>query len=104
MRGESSVSSLHWLVMKEQYQGNGLGRALSAAVMNIFAEHDAFPVYIHTQPWSWKAILLYASLGFRIQKTDSFSTYVNQYREAMNTLKGLLPEDQYRMLENTAEE
>lgn len=78
-RGEGSVSSLHWLVVDERYRGIGLGRALSAAVMNIFAERDAFPVYIHTQPWSWKAILLYLSLGFKLQKTDTFSHYQNEY-------------------------
>ena len=77
-RGENCVASLHWLVVGEQYQGMGLGRALSTAVMNIYAERGNLPVYIHTQPWSWKAILLYASLGFRLQKTDTFSHYKNE--------------------------
>ena len=72
--------------------------------MNRFYQKGCEPVYIHTQPWSWKAILLYSSLGFRIQKTDTFSAYINQYREAMETLKGILPEEQYSMLEKAAEE
>lgn len=104
MRGESSVSSLHWLVMKEHYQGNGLGRALSAAVMNIFAEHDAFPVYIHTQPWSWKAILLYISLGFKLQKTDTFSHYENEYDKAIATLGKIVTNGQYGLMLQSAEE
>ena len=103
-RKEDVVSSLHWLVVKEEYQGQGLGRALCCAVMNIFSKRNAFPVYIHTQPWSWKAILLYISLGFRLQKTDTFSHYVNQYGEAMETLKELLSEEQYKSLVKSSEE
>lgn len=94
----SFVSSLHWLIIDEQYQGNGLGKLLCGQTMDIFAARDKFPVYIHTQPWSWKAILLYLSLGFRIQKTDSFSDYTNQYDQAMTALKAILSEEQYKML------
>lgn len=104
IRGESSISSLHWLVVKEPYQGIGLGRALSAAVMNIFAEYDAFPVYIHTQPWSWKAILLYLSLGFKLQRTDTFSHYVNEYGKAMAELRKIVSEEQYVMLLQSSED
>ena len=98
------VNSLHWLIVEEGCQRKGLGRTLCTAAMNRFYQKGGEPVYIHTQPWSWKAILLYASLGFRIQKTDSFSSYINQYYEAMKTLKELLPEAQYRLLEMFAEE
>ena len=104
IRGENSVSSLHWLIVKEAYQGIGLGRALSAAVMNIFADHDDFPVYIHTQPWSWKAILLYLSLGFRLQRTDTFSHYENEYGKAMAELRKIVSEEQYAMLLQLSED
>ena len=85
-RGNSCVSSLHWLVVDERHRGIGLGKALSTAVMNMYAEREALPVYVHTQPWSWKAILLYLSLGFRLQKTDTFSRYENEYGKAMAEL------------------
>ena len=104
MRGEETVSSLHWLVVDEPYQRIGLGRALCIAVMNIYADKNAFPVYIHTQPWSWKAVLLYHSLGFRMQKSDSFSHYINEYEKAMNELRKIVPEDRYELLKQTAEE
>ena len=74
-RKESIVSSLHWLVVDEEYHGRGLGKALCYATMNIFKEQKNLPVYIHTQPWSWKAIFLYLSIGFKLQKTDTFSHY-----------------------------
>ena len=98
MRGKNSVSSLHWLVVDKQYQGIGLGRALATAVMNIYSEREALPVYIHTQPWSWKAILLYLSLGFKLQKTDTFSHYENEYEKAMIELRKIVPKGQYELL------
>ena len=98
------VSSLHWLVVQEQCQGIGLGRALSTAVMNIYAERAALPAYIHTQPWSWKAILLYLSLGFKLQKTDVFSHYVNEYDKAMIELKKVVSEEQYELMRQLSEE
>ena len=102
-RGENSVSSLHWLIVQEQYQRMGLGRALGTAVMNIYAEHGKLPVYIHTQPWSWKAILLYVSLGFRLQKTDTFSHYENEYGKSMDELEKIVSKEQYELLLRSSE-
>ncbi|MBO4927393.1 MAG: GNAT family N-acetyltransferase [Clostridiales bacterium] len=104
MHGEKSVSSLHWLVVQERYQGIGLGRALCMAVMNIYDRRGELPVYIHTQPWSWKAILLYHSLGFRLQKTDTFSHYENEYVKAMAELRKIVSEEQYDLLQQSSEE
>ena len=102
-QGEKSVPSLHWLVVQERYQGIGLGRALAAAAMNIYAERGALPVYIHTQPWSWKAILLYRSLGFRLQKTETFSHYENEYGKAMAELGKIVSKEQYDLLLQSSE-
>ena len=104
LQGDNSVSSLHWLVVQEQYQRIGLGKALGTAVMNIYADHRALPVYIHTQPWSWKAILLYFSLGFKIQKTDTFSHYENEYRKAMAELGKIVSKEQYDLLLQSSED
>jgi ribosomal protein S18 acetylase RimI-like enzyme len=104
MRGISSVSSLHWLVVDERYQKIGLGRALCTSVMNIYAERQGLPVYIHTQPWSWKAILLYISLGFKLQKTDTFSHYENEYEKAMIELRKITTPEQYELLKQSSEE
>lgn len=97
-RGCKDVSSLHWLVVDEAYQGRKLGRALCLSVMNHFEKTSGMPVYIHTQPWSWKAVLLYLSVGFRIQKTDTFSNYENQYDSAMATLREVVSPEQFDMM------
>ena len=98
------VNSLHWLIVNDAYQGKGLGRALCTEAMNRFYLCNQKPIYIHTQPWSWKAIMLYISLGFRLQKTDVFSAYTNQYNEAMLTLKTVLPREQYLKLQFASDE
>lgn len=103
-QGTNRVSSLHWLVVDERYQGIGLGKALCTAIMNIYAKRRALPVYIHTQPWSWKAILLYISLGFKLQKTDTFSHYENEYEKAMIELRKITTPEQYELLKQSSEE
>ena len=103
-QGVNSVSSLHWLVVDERFQGIGLGRALSTAVMNIYAKQQSLPVYIHTQPWSWKAVLLYISLGFKLQKTDTFSHYENEYEKAMIELGKIVTAEQYELMKQSSEE
>lgn len=102
-RQDSFVSSLHWLIVDEKYQGRGLGKALCYDVMNIFEEQGQFPIYIHTQPWSWKAIFLYLSLGFKLQMTDTFSHYENEYYKAMATLKWIVTEEQFALLTKLSE-
>lgn len=102
-KGECPAPSLHWLVVDEKHQGIGLGRALSTAVMNIYAGQGSLPVYIHTQPWSWKAILLYLSLGFKLQKTDTFSHYENEYDKAMTSLGKVVSEEQYELMQQQSE-
>ncbi len=98
LKDNDTVASLHWLVVSQEHQGRHIGLALCQKVMEIFSEYGETPIYIHTQPWSYKAILLYIKLGFKIQKTDTFSRYENQYKKAIKTLENLLPERQFNQI------
>lgn len=98
LKDNDTVASLHWLVVSPEHQGKYIGLALCQKILEIFNEHREAPVYIHTQPWSYKAILLYIKLGFKIQKTDTFSRYENQYKKAIKTLKNLLSENQFNQI------
>lgn len=98
LRLGKAVASLHWLVVAEAYQGRGLGRALCCAALNRFYEEGRQPVYIHTQPWSYPAVFLYLSLGFRLQKKDTFAAYQNEYIQAMQALRNILPDEEYQAL------
>ena len=103
-RNNAPVNSLHWLIVDDEYQGKGYGRLLCTATMNRFCHKGKEPIYIHTQPWSWKAIFLYLSLGFRLQKTDSFNSYVNQYNDVIRTLSRILSDEQIREIEEKTDE
>ncbi len=98
LKGNDTVASLHWLVVSPEHQGKHIGLALCQKVMNIFNERNETSIYIHTQPWSYKAILLYIKLGFKIQKTDTFSHYENQYKKAIKTLENVLSESQLNQI------
>ena len=103
LKGNDTVASLHWLVVSSKHQGKHIGLALCQKVMDIFNEHCETSVYIHTQPWSYKAILLYIKLGFKIQKTDTFSHYENQYEQTIKTLENILTEKQILILNQNTE-
>ena len=103
LKDNDTVASLHWLVVSIEHQGKHIGLALCQKVMDIFNECGETPVYIHTQPWSYKAILIYIKLGFKIQKTDTFSHYENQYKKAMKTLENLLSESQFNQIISNSE-
>ncbi len=98
-----NVRSLHWLAVAEEHQRQGIGKALTQTAMKLMRREDnAAPVYLHTQPWSWKAVLLYVKLGFNLQRRDSFGGYANEYDQAMAVLRPLLDEQQYALLEHNS--
>ena len=103
LKGDDTVASLHWLVVSPEYQGKHIGLALCQKVMDIFNEFGEMPVYLHTQPWSYKAVMLYIKLGFKIQKSDTFSHYENQYQQATDTLKNILTYEQLLKLKLSIE-
>ena len=95
------VRALHWVAVQPEHQRCGLGKALCQTCMRLFRREDnALPVYLHTQPWSWKAVLLYGSMGFRIQRSDTFARYENQYPLAMAALQNVLTAKQLAAVES----
>ena len=79
------------------------GWAVHCALRLCGSSAGEYPVYLHTQPWSYAAILLYTELGFRLQKTDTFAGYENQYEQGMQVLRTLLTPQQYDRLAACAE-
>ncbi len=53
---------------------------------------------------SWKAILLYLSLGFKLQKSDTFSHYVNEFEKAISELKKIVSKEQFELLLRSSED
>lgn len=103
-RGEETASFVHWLVVDPAHQGRGLGRALCAKTLQIFRSLGEYEVYLHTQPWSYMAIMLYDSLGFYMRRRGTFLGKKNEYAQAMDTLAGVLPPQAIcRLREHTQE-
>ncbi|MBQ7102407.1 MAG: GNAT family N-acetyltransferase [Clostridia bacterium] len=102
-KGNDTVASLHWLVVSPKFQGKHIGLSLCKKILELFNDFGEMPVYLHTQPWSYKAVLLYIKLGFKIQKSDTFSCYENQYEQAVNTLENVLTEEQFLKLNSAIE-
>jgi len=89
---------LQWLVTAEGYEGLGLADAVAAETVTRFHDIGEKPVYLHTQPWSYKAVWLYFKHGFRISKNDTFQTFTNQCDEALPILESLIPKDKFEQI------
>ena len=100
--GDIRIPTVHWLVVRPEYQGVGLGSPLVAKMLQVFALFGRQPVYLHTQPWSYKAIALYAKHGFYLLKTETIMHYENQYDEAMPILKRIMKPEVFRKLMDEA--
>lgn len=59
---------LHWVSTSPKEQGKGLAKAILSYTLSKFKEVEERQeyIYLHTQTWSYKAIALYYSYGFKI--------------------------------------
>ena len=56
---------MHWLKVIKGFEGQGIGRALLTKLLQDAKQTD-FPILLHTQPESFRAIKLYADFGFKL--------------------------------------
>ncbi len=57
---------IHWVAVKPEHQGKGLAKALLTRTLDILNELNYNDIaYLTTQTWSYAAINLYLSLGFK---------------------------------------
>ncbi len=78
--------TIHWFKTLKTEEGKGLGRSILTEVMNSIPENE-FPVYLHTQPGSFRAIKIYSDFGFKILTDDFIGTRKNNYKESIKFLK-----------------
>ena len=106
-------ASLHWVAVRPEYQGKGLGRSITQKAINVFCSLEpGKPVWLHTQTWSHPAIKLYHSLGFNILKNELLANmntrdgvpkiYNNDFAEAMQILGKVMDSNYVELLYNTA--
>ena len=91
------IHTIHWFKVKKDLENRGLGRALLSAVMkDLPKEH--FPVYLHTQPGSYRAIKLYSDFGFALLSNPLIGSRKNDLEECLPILKEHMPREFYGKL------
>ncbi|KNY26158.1 GNAT family N-acetyltransferase [Pseudobacteroides cellulosolvens] len=83
---------IHWVAVRPEYQGLGLGKALVYEGLRRLLEIEGDGnVYLHTQTWSYKAIGIYKKSGFEITQEKGLGGFQNcDYHKAMELLKKYL--------------
>ena len=78
--------TIHWFKTLKHYEGKKLGRAILTQVMKTIPK-DEYPVYLHTQPGSFRAIKIYSDYGFNILTDEKIGKHNNDYRDSLDYLK-----------------
>jgi ribosomal protein S18 acetylase RimI-like enzyme len=94
-------NTIQWFKVLKEYEGQGIGRALLSIVMRKLERCD-YPVYLHTQPSSFRAIKLYSDFGFSLLSDDKFGTRKNELDECMPILEKFMPKEFFQELKITA--
>ncbi len=90
-------NTVQWFKTLKNHEGKGIGRALLSKVMKQFEEKD-YPVFLHTQPGSFKAIKLYSDFGFCLLKGEQVGTRTNDLEKCLPILEKFIPEKDYKKL------
>lgn len=91
------INTIHWYKVLRSYEGRGIGRALLSQVMKDLPDR-AYPVYLHTQPESFRAIKLYSDFGFSFLTDPVIGSRKNDLFECLPWLKDHMPPDQFNKL------
>ena len=91
------INTIHWLKTMKAYEGKGIGRAVLSAIMRRFDRRD-YPIYIHTQPGSFRAVKLYADFGFQLLRGGQLGTRTNELEKCLPILKEFMPQNDFQKL------
>ena len=91
------INTIHWLKTRKAYEGKGIGRAVLSAIMRRFDSQD-YPIYLHTQPGSFRAIKLYSDFGFQLLRGGKLGTRRNELEQSLPILKEFMPEKDFESL------
>lgn len=96
-RAYDEFNTIHWFKVLKEYEGRGIGRALLSIIMKSVKE-AGYPVYLHTQPGSYRAIKLYSDFGFYLLTGDTFGDRQNDLEECLPILEKYMPPRDFRRL------
>ncbi len=90
-------NTVQWLKVKKEYEGKGIGRALLTILLKDLDKGD-YPIYLHTQPGSFRAIKLYSDFGFCLLTNEYIGKRKNELNESFPILKKFIPEKDFKKL------
>lgn len=93
-------NTIHWLKVLKGYEGKGIGRALLSIIMKALQEKD-YPVYLHTQPDSYRAIKLYSDFGFELLSDPIIGNRKNDLEECWPILEKYMTSLDFKKLKTT---
>jgi GNAT superfamily N-acetyltransferase len=90
-------NTIQWFKVLKEHEGKGIGRALLSIVMRKLEIFD-YPIYLHTQPSSFRAIKLYSDLGFSLLSGAQLGIRKNNLDECLPILKKFMPQEYFQNL------
>lgn len=93
-------NTVHWFKVVKAYEGRGIGRALLSILFQEVTAAD-LPIYLHTQPESFRAIKLYADFGFELLTDKRIGQRDNHIYQCLPYLKAQMPKQDYDQLRFT---
>lgn len=90
-------NTIQWFKVLKEAEGYGIGRALLSIILKNL-ENSEFPVYLHTQPSSFRAIKLYSDFGFDILTDEQIGIRENNINECLPILKEFMPYQFFKQL------
>lgn len=95
-RAYDAFWSLHWFKVKKEYEGRGIGRGLLTALL--FSPQAEYPIFLHTQPGSFRAIKLYTDFGFSLLTGCPVGMRLNDLRASLPALKAWMTPEAFANL------
>lgn len=94
----NQINTLHWVKIKKGYEDKKLGRAMLSAILGGLHESD-FPIYLHTQPGSYRAIKLYCDFGFKFITDEQVGARHNDLNMVLPDLQRLMTKEAFEQLQ-----
>lgn len=90
--------TVQWLKVTKPLEGRGIGRALLSSVLRDLPGRD-YPVYLHTQAASFRAIKLYSDFGFRLITNEIPGPRPNELERGLPFIKKAMPKADFSALQ-----
>jgi ribosomal protein S18 acetylase RimI-like enzyme len=94
-------NTIQWFKVLKKHEGKGIGRALLSIIMQDLKSCD-YPVYLHTQPSSFRAIKLYSDFGFSLLSGNKVGIRSNDLDECLPILEQFIPKEYFQKLRITS--